>query len=92
MEIREKNGFSILGFIAQVLLVVIFVFVLMLLFPTKSYIEKNGTGVGTGANGNTALTELLLKIRWIVKKGGFWVCLTRKEFLYLSYFFYYYFS
>ena len=60
MEIREKNGFSILGFIAQVLLVVIFVFVLMLLFPTKSYIEKNGTGVGTGANGNTALTELLL--------------------------------
>ena len=56
MEIQERNGFSILGFIAQVLLVVIFVFVLMLLFPTKSYIDKNGSSTLTG---NAALTEML---------------------------------
>ena len=36
----ERNGFSIIGFIAQVLVILLFVFVLMWLFPTKSYIEN----------------------------------------------------
>ena len=58
MEIQEKNGFSIVGFIAQVLVILLFVFVLMWLFPTKSYLENNGTaGAGTGSN--SALSELL---------------------------------
>ncbi len=39
---EERNGFSIIGFIAQVLVILLFIFVLMWLFPTKSYIEKNG--------------------------------------------------
>ena len=58
MEINEKNGFSIVGFIAQVLVILLFVFVLMWLFPTKSYLENNGTA-GTGEGNNSALTELL---------------------------------
>ena len=58
MEIQERNGFSIVGFIAQILVILIFVFVLMWLFPTKSYLENNGTaGAGTGSN--SALSELL---------------------------------
>ena len=58
MEIQEKNGFSIVGFIAQVLIILIFVFVLMWLFPTKSYLESNGT-VGAGTGSNSALSEML---------------------------------
>ncbi len=58
MEIQERNGFSIVGFIAQVLVLLLFVFVLMWLFPTKSYLENNGAaGAGTGSN--SALSELL---------------------------------
>ncbi len=57
MEIREKNGFSIIGFIAQVLVVLLFVFVLMWLFPTKSYLESHGIGSATA---NTSLNELLV--------------------------------
>ena len=41
----ERNGFSIIGFIAQVLVILLIVFVLMWLFPTKSYIENNNNGV-----------------------------------------------
>ena len=58
MENRGKNGFSIIGFIAQVLVIVIFVFVLMWLFPTKSYIESHG-GANNITNSNFALSEML---------------------------------
>ncbi len=57
MEIQERNGFSIVGFIAQVLIILLFVFVLMWLFPTKSYLENNGTTNSTGSN--SALAEML---------------------------------
>ena len=50
----ERNGFSIIGFIAQVLVILLFVFVLMWLFPTKSYIENNN-----GGGNNNVNTEIL---------------------------------
>ena len=53
----ERNGFSIIGFIAQVLVILLFVFVLMWLFPTKSYIENNAGS--TSNSSNTATNELL---------------------------------
>ena len=57
MEIQEKNGFSIVGFIAQVLVIVLFVFVLMWLFPTKSYMESHSINSNTGTG---SLNELLV--------------------------------
>ena len=51
----ERNGFSIIGFIAQVLVILLFVFVLMWLFPTKSYIENNNNGVNNSNNANSEI-------------------------------------
>ena len=56
---RERNGFSIIGFIAQILVILLFVFVLMWLFPTKSYIENNNNGTNNQNNNNVVNNEIL---------------------------------
>ena len=38
---EERNGFSIIGFIAQVLIILLVIFILMWLFPTKNYLNNN---------------------------------------------------
>lgn len=56
---RERNGFSIIGFIAQILVILLFIFVLMWLFPTKSYIENNNNGTNSNNNNNIVNSEIL---------------------------------
>ena len=38
---ERKDSFSIKGLIVQILFIVLFVFILIWLFPTKSYVDKD---------------------------------------------------
>lgn len=64
---NERNGFSIIGFIAQVLVILLFVFVLMWFFPTKSYLENNNGSINSNDN---ALNETLLNQNLLAMKDA----------------------
>ena len=58
---EERNGFSIIGFIAQVLIILLVIFILMWLFPTKNYLNNNIKTVLTGCVAQVEKEELLEK-------------------------------